>query len=140
MVGGANLYFFFKFFFRFFCVFRAITEVRAHCAPPKLNRVKSAKRILSENIDPITGTLDTNAATKAIMAHRNTPMQDTGIAPSVMLFGRRIRDHLPQSSKKLRPEWQTIADAREMALAKRALKALPSESKELQPLEIGGCV
>ena len=102
--------------------------------------VKSAKRILSGNIDPITGTLDTNAATKAIMAHRNTPTQDTGIAPSVMLFGRLIRDHLPQSSKKLRPEWQTIADAREMALAKRALKALPSESKELQPLEIGDCV
>ena len=73
------------------------------------------------------------------MAHR-TQTQDTGIAPSVMLFGRLIRDHLPQSSKKLRPEWQTIADAREMALAKRALKALPSEGKELQPLEIGDCV
>ena len=32
---------FFKFFFSFFCVLRAISAVRAHCAPPpKANRVK----------------------------------------------------------------------------------------------------
>ena len=31
---------FLEIFFSFFCVLRAITAVRAHCAPPKLNRVK----------------------------------------------------------------------------------------------------
>ena len=40
MVGGANLYFK-KIFFSFFCVLRAISAVRAHCAPPKASRVKT---------------------------------------------------------------------------------------------------
>ena len=104
--------------------------------------VKSAKRILSGNIDPATGHLNTEAAAKAIMLHRNTPTQDTGIAPSVMLFGRPLRDHLPQMKRVLRPEWNAIADAREMALAKRVLKATssPHDKKELHPLKIGDSV
>ena len=41
--------------------------------------VKSAKRILLGNINPRTGALDTDAAARALMCHRNTPAQDTGI-------------------------------------------------------------
>ena len=101
--------------------------------------VKSAKRILLGNIDRATGLLDTDAAAKALMSHRNTPAQDTGIPPSVMLFGRLLRDHLPQSNRELRPEWGVIADAREAALAKRAVKSCPP-GKELEPLVVGDCV
>ncbi len=100
--------------------------------------VKTAKRILLGNINPATGNLDTDHAAKAIMAHRNTPMQDTGVAPSVMLFGRPLRDHLP-TNRILRPEWKMIADAREMALAKRALEAVV-EKRELKPLGVGDYV
>ena len=112
---------------------------------PQSNRraeaaVKSAKRILLGNIDPITGNLDTDAAARAIMLHRNTPNQDTGIAPSIMLFGRLLRDHLPDMNRTLRPEWKTIADAREMALAKRAIKSNADNKRELVPLNIGDCV
>ena len=99
--------------------------------------VKSAKRILLGNIDSATGLLDTENATRAILAHRNTPTQDTGISPSVMLFGRPLRDHLPRMEMKLRPEWDAILNARETALAKRALKAVPQDKRELEPLEIG---
>ncbi len=103
--------------------------------------VKSAKRILLGNIDPVTGNLDTDSAARAMMAHRNTPTQDTGIAPSVMLFGRPLRDHLPVVTRTLRPEWKAIADARELALGKRAIKpASMAEKKELQPLMIGDAV
>ena len=84
--------------------------------------------------------LDTDAAARALMSHRNTPTQDTGIAPSVLLFGRPLRDHLPRLDRKLRPEWETIADAREMALAKRAIKVGPSEKRELKPLQLGDSV
>ena len=49
--------------------------------------------------------LDTDAAAKALISHRNTPTQDTGIPPSVMLFGCLLRDLLPQSNRELRPEW-----------------------------------
>ena len=76
------------------------------------------------------------------MLHRNTPAQDTGFAPSVMLFGRPLRDHLPQMKRVLRSEWKAIADAREMALAKRVLR--PSTSgdnrRELLPLEVGDSI
>ena len=104
--------------------------------------VKSAKRIIRNNIDPVTGNLNTDSAAKAIMLHRNTPTQDTGIAPSVMLFGRPLRDHLPQMKRVLRTKWSAIADAREMALAKRVLKptSSPHDKRELHPLEIGDSV
>ena len=99
--------------------------------------MKSAKRILQGNIDGTTGALDTDAAATAIMTHRNTPSQDTGIAPSVLLFGRPIRDHLPQHNRELRSEWNSINDAREVALAKRVHRSNPSPGKELEPLSVG---
>ena len=102
--------------------------------------VKSAKRILLGNIDRITGALDTDKATRAILAHRNTPCQDTGIAPSVMLFGRPIRDHLPRHDLKLRPEWNAIAESRENALAKRVLIPDHNSRNELTPLNLGDSV
>ena len=99
--------------------------------------VKSAKRILLGNIDSVTGMLDTDNAARAILAHRNTPTQDTGISPAVMLYGRPLRDHLPRADMKLRPEWDAIAGARETALAKRALRPVSQDKRELEPLEIG---
>ena len=102
--------------------------------------VKSAKRILLGNINPTTGALDTDAAARALMTHRNTPTQDTGISPATMLFGRMLRDHLPKGNRKLRPEWDAISKSREHALAKRALKGIEAERKELEPLNIGDAV
>ena len=43
--------------------------------------VKTAKRILEGNISPTTGQLDTDNACQAFLNHRNTPNQETGIAP-----------------------------------------------------------
>ena len=102
--------------------------------------VKSAKRILLGNINKVTGELDTDAAARAIMTHRNTPAQDSGISPSVMLFGRPLRDHLPSFNRKLRTEWDVIADSREKALAKRVTKPITDGGKELEPLNIGDAV
>ncbi len=99
--------------------------------------VKSAKRILQGNIDSTTGALDTDAAARAIMTHRNTPAQDTGVAPSVLLFGRPIRDHLPRQNRELRSEWNSINDARETALAKRVHRSKPLPGKALEPLSVG---
>ena len=53
--------------------------------------VKSIKRILIGNINPSTGALDTDSAARAIMIQRNTPAQDTGFTPSVMLFGKPLK-------------------------------------------------
>ena len=102
--------------------------------------VKSAKRILLGNINPRTGALDTDAAARALMCHRNTPAQDTGISPSMMLYGRSLRDHLPRSNLEFRPEWEVIKDARELALAKRVLKPAASQKRELESLCPGDSV
>ena len=102
--------------------------------------VKSAKRILLGNINKVTGALDTDAAARAIMTHRNTPAQGIGISPSVMLFGRPLRDHLPNFDRQLRPEWDTIAESREMALAKRVTQPITNIGRELESLKVGDCV
>ena len=74
------------------------------------------------------------------MTHRNTPTQESGISPAIMLFGRSLRDHLPRVNRDLRPEWNVIADSRERALAKRALKDIEAGKRELKPLSIGDSV
>ena len=102
--------------------------------------VKTAKHILLGNVDSRTGKLDNENAVKALMTHRNTPCQLTGISPARALFGRPIRDHLPMSELKLRAEWQEIADKREEALAKRHFVKPTTPSRELTPLNVGESV
>jgi Integrase core domain. len=96
--------------------------------------VKSAKRILHGNTNP-TVRLDTYRATKALLNHRNTPTQGTGMSPAAVLFGSPIRDHLPPHAT--RKEWQMIADSREIALAKRHI--MPNVN-QLEPLRSGDAV
>ena len=70
------------------------------------------------------------------MTHRNTPAQGTNLSPAVALFGRPIRDHHP--TPHVRREWQTIADSRELALAKRHLSS--PITRQLNLLAIGDAV
>ena len=93
--------------------------------------VKSVKRALLGNINRTTGALDTERAAKAIMNLRNTPIQGVGISPSVMLFGKPLRDHLPLLNRELRHEWNVIAKSRENALAKTAILPNTRERREL---------
>ena len=53
------------------------------------------KRALDGSLDPRTGEVNTEKSARAIMTHRNTPNKETGISPSEMLFGFKLRDHLP---------------------------------------------
>ena len=103
--------------------------------------VKSAKRILLGNIDPVTGSINTENATRSLLTYRNTPLHDTGTSPAEMLFGRAIRDHLPNQRRVLRKEWHEIASAREQAHARRhVIKRLTTPSGTLEPLEVGQVV
>ena len=100
--------------------------------------VKTAKRILEGNISPTTGQLDTDNACQAFLNHRNTPNKETGIASSVALYGHTLRDHLP-SFAPIRREWQEIADAREVAYAKRHTRP-QREGKQLTALNVGDTI
>ena len=112
--------------------------------------VRTAKRILLGNIDSSTGKLDNDRALSrfddftALLTHRNTPCQQTGISPATALFGRSIQDHLPLDDLKLRKEWQEIADKRDKALAKRHLiqqKTPPGRPRgPLPQLDVGDSV
>ena len=77
------------------------------------NAVKSMKRILTTNISP-SGSLNTNAASKALLLHRNTPPQDMSVSPAELLFGRPLSAHMPKPIRNRR-EWIELADRREMA-------------------------
>ena len=56
--------------------------------------VKSAKRIMYGNVAP-NGLLNTNAAARAILQYRNTPLPDINLSPAQILFHRQPCDHLP---------------------------------------------
>ena len=103
--------------------------------------VKTAKRILAENVDA-RGRLNTDKAAHALLCHRNTPAQDVNISPATMLFGRNIKDHLPTllRSEKIRTEWKEIRKAREHALAKRYVRSAErynEHAHELPALKVG---
>ena len=53
--------------------------------------VKSVKRLLQTATSPC-GSLDTDAFMVAMMAHRNTPDQESGLTPAQVLYGRALSD------------------------------------------------
>ena len=103
--------------------------------------VKSMKRVLQDNTDPRSGDLS-DAAARAILTHRNIPSQDTGCSPSEMLFGYKIRDHLPNKFRMVRREWRNILDAKKNAAAvkNRNLDNRQIKRRELCSLEAGDSV
>ena len=64
--------------------------------------VKTGKRLLRDNVGP-DGSLDTDRFMRAIMQFRNTPMQDCRRSPAQMVFGRQMRDFLPNLTHKYEP-------------------------------------
>ena len=83
--------------------------------------VKTAKRILTGNTGP-RGSLNTDAASKALMQYRNTPIKGTDTSPAQLLLGRSIRDSVPQppSAYKVSAKWQQMLRQREKSMSKSA--------------------
>ena len=84
--------------------------------------VKTAKRLIYDNTKH--GSLDTDSFVRALLQHRNTPLQEIGHSPAEPLHGRPLRDHLPHpvDIANIRPEWLAVASDRELALAKRNIR------------------
>ena len=102
--------------------------------------VKTMKRCLSGNTDR-SGSVDNEKVSKAVMTHRNTPNHETGISPAEMLFGYKLRDHLPNKFRTVRKEWSDAQKARELRNAMVGEKMQTSESaKRLPALNVGDCV
>ena len=100
--------------------------------------VKTMKRTLAGNVNALTGEIDTEQAARAILTHRNTPNQESGFCPAELLFGFKLRDHLPNMFRSLRKEWEDIRNAKELATLNR--RAVVKGNHILEPLKEGECV
>ena len=109
--------------------------------------VKTAKRLLRTHITS-AGNINTAEITKAMLQHRNTPDRDIGLSPAEMLYGRKLRDFLPNKPcespipelHKFHEVWRNNAEWRELALARRGGKQherLSEHTQDLKPLERG---
>ena len=98
--------------------------------------IKTAKRLLTDNTKS-DGSPDWDKVMRAVMQHRNTPLNDINLSPAQIVFGRPIRDFLPVKPGLYRPAdvWMDNAEKRELALKKRLYKGLErwSEHTRSQP-------
>ena len=106
--------------------------------------VKVAKRIILGNSDP-NGDINNELVARALLQHRNTPLQGVGLSPSQILYGRDMKDCLPSQEDALiiRPEWRIAAAERELALRNRHVKAIETyneHARDLAELEEEDCV
>ena len=95
--------------------------------------VKTMKRCLDGNTDPRSGSIDNEKVARAIMTHRNTPNQESGVSPAEMLLGYKLCDHLPNKFRTKRREWSDVQEARELRNSINEQKMQQSE-KELRVL------
>ena len=87
--------------------------------------VKTIKRILISNCDD-KGDIDTMSFARALLQYRNTPLQDLGLSPAQILYGRELRDCMPtmEESLHVHKEWRIAAKEREISLRKRHLRSI----------------
>ena len=87
--------------------------------------VKTAKRLLTDNTRS-DGSPDWDKIMRAVMQHRNTPLNDINLSPAQILFGRPMRDFLPVKPSMYSPAdvWVDNAEKRELALKKRLYRGL----------------
>jgi len=66
----------------------------------------------------MNGSLDTDAAAKALMQYLNTPLQNSDASPAQLLTGRQLRDAIPVDSSNYRvsEQWSRLLRSCERAL------------------------
>ena len=104
--------------------------------------VKSAKRLIMNNILP-NGSLDSDKFARAVLIHRNTPDVDSKVSPAEIVYGQKLRDHIPRHTHKPRLDWQELSDRRQAAFMKRHFskcETINMFSKHLPPLSLGDSV
>ncbi len=97
--------------------------------------VKVAKRIILGNSE-VNGDINNELVSRALLQHRNTPLQGIGLSPAQILYGRNLKDCLPsqQEALSVRSEWRNAADERERALRNRHVKAVECYNEHTKDL------
>lgn len=107
--------------------------------------VKSAKRMLRDNVNPMNGTLDNNKVACAVLQYHNTPLQDGPMSPAQLLFGRALADFLPVNPKayELHPYWIEEVEKKQLNRAahhRNLAKRYNFGTRPLKPLQVGQTV
>ena len=76
------------------------------------NGVKAMKKLIHCCYDPNKKNVDADQWLKAIMIYKNTPRGPSGLAPSEILFGKLLRDGLPECLKSYIPKHQAAIQRR----------------------------
>ena len=94
----------------------------------------------------LSGEVDSEAFTQAILQFRNTPDPDNGMSPAEIIFSRKLRDTLPVKPNSqvfgninIRPVWREIWRKREDTLKTRFAKQVETleKTRVLFPLQVG---
>lgn len=100
--------------------------------------VKAVKRLLMDNIGP-GGNLKNDKVTRTLLTQRNTPEPGCRLSPAQILFGRQLRDTLPQISKNVMSfnndqfskQWRDAWRLKEEAIKARYVKTLENLNEHL---------
>ena len=112
--------------------------------------VKMTKRVLEDNVGA-NGILNTDNVVRALLQQRNTPDKECKLSPAQVLFGRSLRDAMPQLDKsvmifesdQIHNQWHQAWSAKEEAIRTRLVRScedLEEGSKELPALREGDSV
>ena len=102
--------------------------------------------MLEDNIDA-SGNLNTDKFVSALLQYRNTPDRDCLLSPAKILFGRPLRDSVPQLSSSsifentlFHSHWHQAWAVKEEAMRSRLVRTcekLNAHTKDLKKLEVG---
>ena len=101
--------------------------------------VKSAKRIIRENVTP-QGSLNSDLFARALLMHRNLPDPVSKVSPAQIVFGRSLRDHIPKANYTPCTHWKELAAKREECFIKRHYlrgEKLDCNARKLKDLVLG---
>ena len=120
----------------------SVANPHANCRPEIA--VKTVKRMLMDNTAP-NGSIDIDKFQRAMLVYRNSIDPETKASPSLILFGRPIRDPIPILMGRYCPHstWTETLANREKALAKRHSREHEKwvqHTRSLPPLRVGDYV
>ena len=108
--------------------------------------MRITKHLLEDNMAD-NGSLNTDKMVWALLQQRNTPDRDCRLSPAEVLFGRGLRDAMPQLSRsvpifksdRLHNQWHQAWAAKEQAIRSRLVRSceqLEAGSRELLTLRM----
>jgi len=99
------------------------------------NSVKEMKKLVHCMYEPRSGQIAEEEWARAFLVYVNTPKRPLNVSPSQLMFGRDLRDGVPQLKDMLTPEHQAAIERRAKAIEDHQLSI--QKPDRLPPLAVG---